>query len=167
MQDAIQNALKYPNVDLLEEAQTAVRASLDDGTVGISLELVQQTVNFLKNTPDKVWLYDLMQGSGIYIKPKPIRPKNHELEAYHEKLRAEQMEREYDRMVSSVVPDQDSHMFRVHPDELKEIKGHVVTIFNILFSMVAVFVAVYTASKTMTHDIGLISVFSLRLVVLL
>ncbi|KAF7721128.1 hypothetical protein EC973_005375 [Apophysomyces ossiformis] len=154
IQIAINNALKYRGLEPSDEAKAAVQASLEDEPLGVSLTLVQQTVETLAKTPDKVWLHDLMHGSGVYVEPKPKPPRNPALDEYLEKLRADKMEMEYNRMISSVLPGQND-MFRIRPDDLKEIKSHVVTIFNIIFSMVAVFVAVYTASKTMTHDVGL------------
>lgn len=76
------------------------------------------------------------------------------------KLRLEQQERDYNNMVSSVITSEDQKFnLGIKPDELKEVKSHVATIFNILFSMVAVYVAVYKASKTMVDDIGLVSCF--------
>lgn len=77
-------------------------------------------------------------------------------EALLEKFRIEQQNREYAEMVSSALTPQDQWMaFR--PGELKEVQTHVITIVNILFSMVAVSVAIYLGSRTMTQDIGMVS----------
>jgi hypothetical protein len=74
------------------------------------------------------------------------------------KLRLQQQEREYNKMVSSVVTSEDQKFnLGIKPDELKEVKSHIATIFNIAFSMVAVYVAVYKASKTIVNDIGIVS----------
>lgn len=75
-----------------------------------------------------------------------------------EKLRSEQQERDYKRMVSSVITSEDQKFnLGIKPDELKEAKSHIATIFNILFSMIAVYTAVFKASKTIVDDIGLVS----------
>jgi hypothetical protein len=71
-----------------------------------------------------------------------------------ERLRAEQQEREYAAMVSSAVQPSNEAYFR--PDDIKEMKSHLVTIANIGFSMAAVYVAVYMASRTMLEDLGLV-----------
>lgn len=74
-----------------------------------------------------------------------------------EKLRHQQQERDYKRMISSVITSEDQKFnLGIKPDELKEVKSHIATIFNILFSMVAVYVAVYKASKTIMTDVGLV-----------
>lgn len=71
-----------------------------------------------------------------------------------DRLRAEQQEREYTAMVSSAVRPSNEAYFR--PDDIKEMKSHLVTIANIGFSMAAVYVAVYMASRTMLDDLGLV-----------
>lgn len=74
-----------------------------------------------------------------------------------EKLRHQQQERDYKRMISSVITSEDQKFnLGIKPDELKEVKSHIATIFNILFSMVAVYVAVFKASKTIMTDVGLV-----------
>ncbi|KAL0083017.1 endoplasmic reticulum-based factor for assembly of V-ATPase-domain-containing protein [Phycomyces blakesleeanus] len=159
IQDALRLALADPsfNIRSKEEAKSAVDASLDV-TMGISFTLLQELAQFLSHTKDsngRIWLHELIQGAGVYHEPKPVEPKDLVFQAYLEQLRKDQAEREYARMVSSVVTsEQDKNMFRIRPDELKEVKGHVTTIVNIAFSMVAVYVAVFVASKTMTEDLG-------------
>jgi hypothetical protein len=75
-----------------------------------------------------------------------------------DKLRSQQQERDYKRMVSSVITSEDQKFnLGIKPDELKEVKSHIATIFNILFSMVAVYTAVFKASKTIMDDLGLVS----------
>jgi hypothetical protein len=60
-------------------------------------------------------------------------------------------------MISDVITSEDQKFnLGIKPDELREIRSHIATIFNILFSMVAVYVAVYKASKTIVNDYGLV-----------
>lgn len=60
-------------------------------------------------------------------------------------------------MVSGVITSEDQKFnLGIKPDELKEVKSHIATIFNILFSMVAVYVAVYKVSQSMFNDLGLV-----------
>ncbi|KAI7901386.1 endoplasmic reticulum-based factor for assembly of V-ATPase-domain-containing protein [Cokeromyces recurvatus] len=79
-----------------------------------------------------------------------------------EKLRAEQQEREYKEMVANVVSSDDQRFnLGIKPNELKEINSHIATIFNILFSMIAVYAAVYKVSKSIVNDFGLQVLFGL------
>lgn len=58
-------------------------------------------------------------------------------------------------MVASAITSKDQKFnLGIQPDEIKEIKTHIVSIFNIGFSMVAVFAAAYKASQTMIDDYG-------------
>ncbi|CAO3627642.1 unnamed protein product [Cunninghamella echinulata] len=94
-----------------------------------------------------------MKGTSVYIEPKIAEPRDPEYDAYMEKLRAEQQEREYESMVSNVIPTHNFQIFSTK--DMKEAKGHIATIINIGFSMVAVYVAIYMASRTMMEDVGL------------
>lgn len=75
-----------------------------------------------------------------------------------DRLRQEQQNREYAAMVSSVVGSENERFaFGIQANELKQVQGHIVTIFNIGLSVAAVFTAVYMGSRTMTDDIGIVS----------
>lgn len=92
-----------------------------------------------------------------YLLRNAKKTQNPEFEAYMEKLRLEQQQRDYTRMVSSVVSSEDQKFhLGIKPDEIKEVKSHIATIFNIAFSMVAVYVAVYKASQSIVQDYGLV-----------
>lgn len=74
-----------------------------------------------------------------------------------DRLRQEQQNREYAAMVSSVVASENERFaFGIQANELKQVQGHIVTIFNIGLSVAAVFTAVYMGSRTMTDDIGIV-----------
>jgi hypothetical protein len=63
-------------------------------------------------------------------------------------------------MVSNVITSEDQKFnLGIKPDELKEVKSHIATIFNILFSMVAVYIAVYKVSQSIFSDFGLVRVY--------
>ncbi|KAI7872190.1 endoplasmic reticulum-based factor for assembly of V-ATPase-domain-containing protein [Spinellus fusiger] len=144
-----------------EEAQTAIDTSLDQA-VGVSVALLQELAVFMSVTQgnhekkDSGWFHELLQDSRVHsTPPPPPPPKSPAFEAYLEQLRQEQAEKEYQRMVqSAVTPAEEESVLRQQAKELKQVKGHVATIVNILFSMVAVATAVFVASSTMSRDIG-------------
>ncbi|KAG0734352.1 hypothetical protein G6F57_007582 [Rhizopus arrhizus] len=154
MQACVKSALnssEFPK-EQVEEAENIVNVELC-GTkeYPISVDLLKQLPKLAEN----VYLHELMKGSGVYIEPKPVKPKNPEFEAYLEKLREQQKEKEYNEMVASAITSKDQKFnLGIQPDEIKEIKTHIVSIFNIGFSMVAVFAAAYKASQTMIDDYG-------------
>ncbi|KAL9553211.1 hypothetical protein MBANPS3_003402 [Mucor bainieri] len=103
-----------------------------------------------------MYFHELIVGSGLYFAPKEVVPQDPKFLAYLDKLRAEQQERDYNKMVSGVITSEDQKFnLGIKPDELKEVKSHIATIFNILFSMIAVYVAVYKVSQSIFNDLGL------------
>ncbi|KAG2209153.1 hypothetical protein INT47_005445 [Mucor saturninus] len=151
MQASVELALKEANFSEKHKEEAEMIASACDESVPITVELIQYVSKQLNQS-----FHELLKGTAIYIEPKEIKPKNPEFEAYMAKLRAEQQERDYKRMVSSVITSEDQKFnLGIKPDELKEAKSHIATIFNILFSMIAVYTAVFKASKTIMDDLGL------------
>ncbi|KAJ8655094.1 hypothetical protein O0I10_009301 [Lichtheimia ornata] len=167
IQDALDTALvDQPGFSAAcqREAETAVKASLNED-YGISLTLLRELATFLgKKHPGRVWFHELVRGSGVYIEPKPEEdPEVKEArEVFLDRLRQEQQNREYAAMVSSVVGSENERFaFGLHANELKQVQGHIVTILNIGLSVAAVFTAVYMGSRTMTDDVGIRVLLSL------
>ncbi|KAI7874504.1 hypothetical protein K492DRAFT_199936 [Lichtheimia hyalospora FSU 10163] len=152
------------------EAESAVKASLNED-YGISLALLRELATFLGNKhPGRVWFHELVRGSSVYIEPKPEEdPEVREeilikeaREVFLDRLRQEQQNREYAAMVSSVVGSENERFaIGLQANELKQVQGHIVTIFNIGLSVAAVFTAVYMGSRTMTDDVGIRVLLSL------
>ncbi|KAG1460847.1 hypothetical protein G6F56_005854 [Rhizopus delemar] len=160
MQECIKLTLKNNNVtnEYTKEAEEVVEYDMSE------TKKYPISLNLLKFTCEKEnkRIHELMKGSGVYIEPKPVKPKNPEFEAYLEKLRTQQKEREYNEMVASAITSKDQKFnLGIQPDEIKEVKSHIVTIFNIGFSMAAVFAAVYKAAQTIVDDYGLVISFDL------
>ncbi|KAI9335218.1 endoplasmic reticulum-based factor for assembly of V-ATPase-domain-containing protein [Pilaira anomala] len=155
MQQSVKLALKQPGFlkRHVEEAEKIAELDMNETKAyPITVELIHHVSSCL----DDIFFHELIKGSSVYIEPKEIKAKNPEFEAYMDKLRAQQQERDYKRMISSVITSEDQKFnLGIKPDELKEAKSHIATIFNILFSMVAVYVAVFKAAQTIVTDIGL------------
>lgn len=61
-------------------------------------------------------------------------------------------------MVESAITSKDEKFnLGIQPDDIKEIKTHIISICNILFSMAAVFAACYKAAQSMVNDYGLVN----------
>ncbi|KAI9243471.1 endoplasmic reticulum-based factor for assembly of V-ATPase-domain-containing protein [Sporodiniella umbellata] len=154
MQECVQSATKNNkiSVECRNEADRIIKHDfLEAQEHPISFDLLKFTCKI-----ENKHIHEIMKGSGIYIEPKPIKPKNPEFEAYLEKLRAQQKEKEYNEMIASAITSKDQKFnLGIQPNEIKEIKSHIVTIFNIGFSMAAVFAAAYKTAQTMVNDYGL------------
>ncbi|CAO3617154.1 unnamed protein product [Cunninghamella blakesleeana] len=161
IQDTIQYVVKEDSFKTNEKEELerilAISLKEEKEPIKVSWALLQDVSTFLMKLPyskDKPKVHEIMKGTSVYIEPKIVEPRDPEYDAYMEKLRAEQQERDYENMVSNVVAT--THNIAIFSTkDMKEAKGHIATIINILFSMIAVYVAVYMASRTMMEDIGL------------
>lgn len=82
-------------------------------------------------------------------------PQNPELQARLDKIAADNQNKEYARMVKSIVgSEQDKLAFKIPHDEMQEIRGHVTAIMNVLFSIIACFGAFFKMSSVLTSETG-------------
>ncbi|KAG0270624.1 hypothetical protein DFQ27_002615 [Actinomortierella ambigua] len=145
-----------------------------DADTNVSLELVRKVSTSLlaheKKTegakreagspeptePSKYWIHTLIKGSGVYVAPPPAKEKNPELERVLNEARAKIAAKDYNRMTDNVsMTSSGSGSLREQIAELREMKSTLITIVNVLYTGVAVFVAVYMLSKHVFEDIGL------------
>ncbi|GAN04873.1 hypothetical protein MAM1_0075d04339 [Mucor ambiguus] len=153
------------DLNLTESIHTAVKKALAEPGFFEKYKEEAEKISDLEFVPEEPYPVstDLVEyvakqlaGSGLYFPPKQVVPQDPKFLAYLDKLRAEQQERDYNKMVSGVISSEDQKFnLGIKPDELKEVKSHIATIFNILFSMIAVYVAVYKVSQSMFNDLGL------------
>lgn len=140
---------------------------------------MKDTTSDLLPLSERVWFHELVRGSSVYVEPKPeedlevtpaflrivratrslfVAQEKAAREALMEQFRVEQQEKEYVDMVRSVVTSEnDKFVLGIRPDDIRETKGHLAAIVNILVSMAAVAFAVYMATRTMTPDVGMVS----------
>ncbi|CEP18052.1 hypothetical protein [Parasitella parasitica] len=154
IKDSIKRALEQPNFfeKFKEEAEKISKLeTIPDESYPVSTDLVEYVAKRLG-----IHFHEMIIGSGLYFAPKEAVVQDPKFLAYLDKLRTEQQERNYNKMVSGVITSEDQKFnLGIKPDELKEVKSHIATIFNILFSMAAVYVAVYKVSQSIFSDLGL------------
>ncbi|KAI8642905.1 endoplasmic reticulum-based factor for assembly of V-ATPase-domain-containing protein [Parasitella parasitica] len=154
IQDSIKKAVVLPDFSekFKDEAEKISKLKVfPKDPYPVSTDLVEYIARRLD-----LHFHELIIGSGLYFAPKEVPVQDPKFLAYLDKLRTEQQERAYNKMVSGVITSEDQKFnLGIKPDELKEVKSHIATIFNILFSMVAVYVAVYKVSQSIFNDLGL------------
>ncbi|OBZ86318.1 hypothetical protein A0J61_05637 [Choanephora cucurbitarum] len=160
IQHHVKDALDHPDLSIVyrEEAEKIKMVDLEETSLHpVSMDLVHHLADITD-----IYFHELILGSGLYFEPKEETPQDPAFLAYMDKLRAEQKEREYKQMVSDVIHSEDQKFnLGIKPSEIKEVKSHIATIFNILFSMCAVYTAVYKASASITSDFGMQVLLSL------
>lgn len=93
-----------------------------------------KSVKFLASKTDTS-ISDLLEASGLYF-PKKKKEPNPELEKILEDCKRQVEENEYLRMISPVFNKREKPHYNVS-NEWKEVNKLVITIFNVLFSVVA------------------------------
>ncbi|GAB5590875.1 hypothetical protein Unana1_05775 [Umbelopsis nana] len=157
IKEALNKAIRLPscNDQLQQEMETACNADM------VSMDILRRASRLLVEScgddAGQYWIHELLKGSSIY---RP--PVNPELQARLDKIAADNQNKEYARMVKSVVgSEQDKLAFKIPHDEMQEIRGHVTAIMNVLFSIIACFGAFFKMSSVLTSDTGSRTLLSL------
>ncbi|KAL3184612.1 hypothetical protein MRX96_031686 [Rhipicephalus microplus] len=116
-----------------------------------SLRSLRDAVNSVGDAP--VYLHKLLEGSELCL-PSPVTPpRNPELEARVQKLKAQQMNRDYDRMTSDVdVCRARSSPFTKVGDEVRQVKQQSWAVVNLLVTVGGTFAFFYKAVEYSLPD---------------
>ncbi|KAF9969557.1 hypothetical protein BGZ73_008046 [Actinomortierella ambigua] len=107
--------------------------------------------------PSEYWIHSLLKGSAVYVPPPPAKEKashSPELERILNEARAQIAAKDYNRMVDSISGSSGTGL-REQMAELRGLKSTLISIVNILYTGVAVFIAVYMLSKHVFEDVGM------------
>ncbi|KAJ1917425.1 hypothetical protein IWQ60_007781 [Tieghemiomyces parasiticus] len=126
--------------------------------VGIPYELIRDGVtryNALELGNKPITLLEALKGTSAYFPAPAVKERDPAFAAHLEKVKAELAQRDYLRMVQNVAVNERRRVGSTIAHDMREVQQQLLVIFNIIFSIVAVFVTVYYASYTMTSDVGL------------
>ncbi|RUP48472.1 endoplasmic reticulum-based factor for assembly of V-ATPase-domain-containing protein [Jimgerdemannia flammicorona] len=166
----LRGEVKVPTMPALSTAPYPTEGNfVVEGNVadGVPLELVKEVSSFLVSREAKMgneiglshyWLHELLVGSTVYTHPQPVRMKSPMLLNRIETILTDQSNAEYNRMIGDVFSESPTDMhyfFQVNRGDVRELRAHLSAIVNATFTIVAVFVAIYAVSKTITNDIGM------------
>ncbi|KAJ1992101.1 hypothetical protein H4R33_001157 [Dimargaris cristalligena] len=136
----------------------------DSTPQAISFDLLREAlvvVNAELPPPERRRLVNVLRGTSVYIAPKATPKRSPEFVAHLESIRAEIAQKDYLRMVNGVSINEKNRVGSSVAQELKTVNQNLMVIFNILFSMVAVYACIYYTARTMTDDMGLRVLFGL------
>ncbi|XP_029194725.1 transmembrane protein 199-like isoform X1 [Acropora millepora] len=97
--------------------------------------------------PSKLYLHELLTGSEIYVEPLRLPEKSPELIARLNKLKAEQEQAEYNRMITNVDRKWNQSDGMHLGQEIRSGRKQLASIVNFLLSVVATFAFGYVASQ--------------------
>jgi len=184
---ACQAALANPDIDtalrvkLNTQLNNEQPTDLDANGIKISVESLKELSTFLlkcetnngnEKAQSKFWVHELLKGSKVCFDVLLPKPRSDTLEQRLQNIARDMNNQEYYRMVSGVDPNfsvpatprnPDAYANAIILSDSKETKQQITAIINILFTIVAVFVAVYWVSYAVTNVISwrvLMSLFS-------
>ncbi|XP_046569754.1 LOW QUALITY PROTEIN: transmembrane protein 199-like [Haliotis rubra] len=135
----------------LDKSSKHLRSELesycDETNQRIPFRLVKKVYEILNEDGEKIYLHELMQGSEVCLPTVKLPPRNPELEARIQKLKAEQSNREYRHMTRNIDRQKDGQLDLNVGQEVKALNRHLVAVFNFLVTVGGAFAFGYKASE--------------------
>ncbi|KAL2096460.1 hypothetical protein ACEWY4_008608 [Coilia grayii] len=132
--------------DLLQDLEPVLN---EDEESRVSFKTVRKLNTFLQNNGHPVYLHELLEDSILHL-PEYIKPpRNPELVARLEKIKAKLANEEYNRMTRNVNTQEISRhgTFTDFGRQVRSAKAAVLTVFNFLVTVVAAFACAYLGSQ--------------------
>uniref|UniRef100_A0A131YIQ4 Endoplasmic reticulum based factor for assembly of v atpase n=1 Tax=Rhipicephalus appendiculatus TaxID=34631 RepID=A0A131YIQ4_RHIAP len=138
--------------DLRKKAEDLLKCDAAGAPFG-SLRTLRDAVNSAGVGDAPVYLHKLLEGSELCL-PSPVTPpRDPELEARVQKLKAQQLNRDYDRMTSDVdVCRARSSPFSKVGDEVRQVKQQSWAVVNLLVTVGGTFAFFYKAVEYSLPD---------------
>ncbi|XP_064158161.1 transmembrane protein 199 [Anguilla rostrata] len=143
--DLMKRDTSFP-LDLKEELEEIL--GKDEPPV-LSFRTARKLQNHLQNNGYSVYLHQLLEDSTIYLPPVEKPPRNPQLVARLERIKAKLANEEYMRITRNV-NTQEINRHGAMADfgrEVRSVKAIVVTVFNFLVTVVATFACSYMGSQ--------------------
>ncbi|XP_048823158.1 transmembrane protein 199 [Lagopus muta] len=129
---------------LRDELREAVASK---GSV-VSFSLLRRLHSGLREAGSPLFLYELLRDSDIALPEVPVQPRNPELVARLEQIKAKLANEEYRRMTRNVTRQDMNHgTLAEFGRQVRSVKAVVVTIFNFFVTVVAAFACTYLGSQ--------------------
>lgn len=131
------------SAELLEQLETIKEETT------IPFKTARRLQKLLQENGYPVYLHELLEDSTLYLPKVELPPRNPELVARLEKIKAKLANEEYMRITRNVNPQEiNSHATLADfGREVRSVKAVVVTVFNFLVTVVATFACAYMGSQ--------------------
>ncbi|NXP06650.1 TM199 protein, partial [Thinocorus orbignyianus] len=132
----------------LTELPAELRAELEEALASpgavVPFSLLRKLSAALREAGSPLYLHMLLEGSEIHFPEVPVPPRNPELVARLERIKAKLANEEYQRMTRNIT----SQSRRLLPfSAVRSVKAVVITIFNFIVTVVAAFACTYLGSQ--------------------
>ncbi|KFO86489.1 Transmembrane protein 199, partial [Buceros rhinoceros silvestris] len=93
-----------------------------------------------------LYLHELLEGSEIHLPEVPVPPRNPELVARLERIKAKLADEEYRRMTRNITGQEVNGTLAEFGRQVRSVKAVVITIFNFIVTVGAAFACTYLGS---------------------
>ncbi|NXT48504.1 TM199 protein, partial [Pluvianellus socialis] len=128
---------------LRAEVETALAS---EGAL-VPFSLLRRLHAALRETGSPLYLHELLEGSEIHFPEVPVPPRNPELVARLERIKAKLANEEYQRMTRNITGQQMNGTLAEFGRQVRSVKAVVITIFNFIVTVVAAFACTYLGSQ--------------------
>ncbi|KAM6192594.1 transmembrane protein 199 isoform 2-T2 [Sarcoramphus papa] len=113
----------------------------------VPFSLLRRLHAALREAGSPLYLHELLEGSEIDLPEVPVPPRNPELVARLERIKAKLANEEYRRMTRNITGQEMNGTLAEFGRQVRSVKAVVITIFNFIVTVVAAFACTYLGSQ--------------------
>ncbi|XP_003211817.2 transmembrane protein 199 [Meleagris gallopavo] len=113
----------------------------------VPFSLLRRLHSGLREAGSPLFLHELLRDSDIALPEVPVQPRNPELVARLEQIKAKLANEEYRRMTRNVTRQDNHGTLAEFGRQVRSVKAVVITIFNFFVTVVAAFACTYLGSQ--------------------
>ncbi|XP_053941155.1 transmembrane protein 199 isoform X2 [Cuculus canorus] len=113
----------------------------------VPFSLLRELHAALREAGSPLYLFQLLEGSEIHLPPVPVPPRNPELVARLERIKAKLANEEYQRMTRNITGQDTNGPLTEFGRQVRSVKAVVITVFNFILTVVASFACTYLGSQ--------------------
>ncbi|XP_049659696.1 transmembrane protein 199 isoform X2 [Accipiter gentilis] len=121
-------------------------ALASDGAL-VAFSLLRRLHAALREAGSPLYLHELLEGSEIDLPEVPVPPRNPELVARLERIKAKLANEEYRRMTRNITGQEMNGTLAEFGRQVRSVKAVVITIFNFIVTVAAAFACTYLGSQ--------------------
>ncbi|NWZ49017.1 transmembrane protein 199 isoform X2 [Haliaeetus albicilla] len=113
----------------------------------VAFSLLRRLHAALREAGSPLYLHELLEGSEIDLPEVPVPPRNPELVARLERIKAKLANEEYRRMTRNITGQEMNGTLAEFGRQVRSVKAVVITIFNFIVTVAAAFACTYLGSQ--------------------
>ncbi|XP_055573178.1 transmembrane protein 199 isoform X1 [Falco cherrug] len=137
--------------------QAELEAALASQGALVPFSLLRRLHTALREAGYPLYLHELLEGCEIDLPEVPVPPRNPELVARLERIKAKLANEEYRRMTRNVTGQQMNGTLAEFGRQVRSVKAVVITIFNFIVTVVTAFACTYLGSQYVFAETAAVS----------